>query len=120
MSVVEEDIFLLFRASTARRVDRTGTRRSACRSARFLNALCSSIALRLIQQPQSFHQQTLGIQLRRFPIRLAFEVEFEISARPAQNPEYRLIAQQIAGWRCVRRVFYLPFNKKARTCLLRC
>src|ERR1700690_3525006 len=104
-SVVEEDIFLLFLALTsawtwnarayhAATRARTGGRNLGIAACAFLLNLGSPVALRLIQQAQPFHQQALGIELRSFLIGGALEVEFEIAAGPAQNPEHGWISHQ--------------------------
>src|SRR5271170_7471903 len=92
-STIEEDIFFLFstgaatRSRTARR-RRTRSRKARCRrrSARsgsacagtvLLNAFRAALALRLVEQAQTLHQQALGVELGGFLIGLALEVEFE-------------------------------------------
>ena len=98
-SIVEEDIFLLFRPAptglaactcAAHAGATTAARTSA--GADVLRRIRSPIALRFVQQPQPFHEQALRIELRGFLIGLALKVEFEIPARPAQNLEDGLIA----------------------------
>src|SRR5271166_423382 len=70
-SVVEEDIFFLFRPAAARATARTrAAHTSAGSSARTLGALLDSlrpgIALRFVEQPQPLHQQTLRVEFRSF------------------------------------------------------
>src|SRR5580658_10464065 len=62
-SIVEEDIFFLFPPPAA------------------------SVSLRFVQQAQALHEQALGVELGGFLIGLAFEVQFEVAAGPAQNFE---------------------------------
>src|SRR5215470_20243008 len=54
------------------------------------------VALRFVEQPQSFHEQALCIQRGRLLRGLAFEVDLEISIGPAENFEYGLIARNRA------------------------
>src|ERR1700678_1936396 len=65
----------------------------------FLFWFCAAVALRLIELAQTFHQQTLRVQLGRLLSGLAFEIDFKVSIRPAQDFEHRRIPDQraIAG-----------------------
>src|SRR5271154_2452143 len=101
-SVVEEDIFFLFRPAAAR----TRAGHSAAGSAAvagagadsalgaLLHSLRATIALRFIEQPQALHQQTLSVELGSLLIGLALEVEFEVPASPTQNFKDSLISRQ--------------------------
>src|SRR5580700_5144230 len=89
-SIVEEDIFFLFPAAAAgARARAAAAGRSARAGARVFRAgrLAAAIALRFIEQAQALHEQPLGVELGGFLIGLAFEVEFEVAAGPAQNFE---------------------------------
>src|SRR5580658_3936162 len=94
-SIVEEDIFFLFPPSTAAARARAA---AAGRNARAggtvfrADRLAAAIALRFVEQAQAFHEQALGVELGSFLIGLAFEVEFEVAARPAQNFEYGFVS----------------------------
>src|SRR4029079_1526386 len=74
ISGVEEDIFLFFLGA-------------------------SVIAFGLVEHAQAFHQQALSIQRGGLLAGLAFEVDLEISAGPAQHFEDRGIAAQPAVYR---------------------
>src|SRR5258706_7844799 len=50
------------------------------------------IALGLVQQAQTFHQQSLGVQRCRFLRRLAVEIDLETAVGPAQHFEDCFIA----------------------------
>src|SRR5271154_6896404 len=51
----------------------------------FLLGRFSAVALRFVELAQAFHQQALRIQLGALLRRLAFEVDFKVSVRPAQD-----------------------------------
>src|SRR5208282_4338509 len=94
-SIVEEDIFFLFPPSTAAARTRAATagRSTRCGAGVFrARRLAAAIALRFVEQAQALHQQALGVELGGFLIGLAFEVEFEVAASPAQNFEDGFIA----------------------------
>src|SRR5579864_210990 len=105
-SAIEEDIFLFFPPAWPR----AARRRTRCRrrSRRCRLGFRAAISSRLVQQSQTFHQQPLGIELRRLFVGFAFEVELEISAGPAQHFEYGLVAHQLS----IGRVLHLAFHKK--------
>src|SRR5450755_1734678 len=133
-SAIEEDIFLFIPsrgAGSARRCRHNGRRwrsghrcgRSKCRRSRSKRILwwscrwcgcCSglrlpaAVARRFVEQPQPFHQQALGVELRRLFVGLTFEIELEISACPTKNFEHSLVAHQ----RSVSRVLHLAVGKK--------
>src|SRR5215469_15799566 len=71
-------------------------------------ALSCGVALRFVQQPQPFHEQTLGVQGRGLLGRLSFEIDLEISFRPAQHLEHGLIT----GDRSIGRMTHLPAVKE--------
>src|ERR1700693_3936916 len=83
-SVVEEDIFFLFRppAASARAArDSAGPPAvvgTAAGSA-FLSDLPAGIALRFVEQTQALHQQALSVELRGFLTGLALKVELEVA-----------------------------------------
>src|SRR5271163_4380252 len=54
----------------------------------FLLGRFSAVPLCLVELAQAFHQQALGIQVSSLLRRLAFEVDFKVSIRPAQDFEY--------------------------------
>src|SRR5580692_1939894 len=72
LSGVEEDIFFL------------------------LFGFSAAVPLRLVQLAEAFHQQALGVQLGALLGRLAFEIDLEVSIRPAQNLEHGRIPNQRA------------------------
>src|SRR5271169_675335 len=110
-SAIEEDIFLFFPSAPARRTGRrtwgTRGRRSLDRCRRWLR-FATTITRRFVEQPQPFHQQSLGVELRGLLVRFAFEVELKISTGPAQDLEHGLVADQ----RSIGRVFDLTFGKE--------
>src|SRR5579863_2457668 len=67
-SGVEEDIIILF----------------------FLAGL-TGVPLRLVQQAQAFHQQTLRVQSGGLPGGFAFKVDLKAAIGPTQDLEHRLI-----------------------------
>src|SRR5580692_10984780 len=101
-STVEEDIYFLFPPAATARAASDGT---SCAwtstgtgaNATFFNGGCdgrlaAAIALRFVEQAQSLHQKALSIEFCGFLIGLAFEVEFEVAAGPAQNFEDGLVS----------------------------
>src|SRR5215469_6587512 len=58
----------------------------------FLGLFAATVAVRFVEQAQAFHQQSLRVELGARLRRLAFEVELEITARPAQNLKHCLVA----------------------------
>src|SRR5271156_774626 len=112
-SIVEEDIFLLFRPPTTAGANaRTAGCGSDCACAAimgdFLGRFRATFPLRFVKQSQAFHQQALRIELRGFLIGFAVKVELEVATRPAQNFEDRLISKQ----RAIGGVLHLSLNKK--------
>src|ERR1035438_7929594 len=109
-SAIEEDIFLFLTfgpsKNRSRRRCRTGGKwRRGCGRRRFGLSFCATVALRFVQKPQAFHQQSLGVELGRLFVGLAFKVELEISSGPAQHLEDCRISHQ----RAVGRVLHLTF-----------
>src|SRR5580700_988303 len=94
-SIVEEDIFFLFPppAASARTRAAAAGRSARCGAAVFrASRLAAAISLRFVQQAQALHEQALGVELGGFLIGLAFEVQFEVAAGPAQNFEDSLVS----------------------------
>src|SRR5271166_547811 len=123
ISAVEEDIFLFFpsAAAGARRTSGRGYGRTRCRIADTriatgcaaaragnLAALGAAVAGRFVEQPQTFHQQALRVELGGFLVSLALEVELETATRPAQNFEDCFVAHQ----RAIGGMLDLAFDEK--------
>src|SRR5437868_2286113 len=57
----------------------------------FLFGFFATVAPRLVEQAQAFHEQTLRVQSGGCLLCLTIKIDLEIAARPPQNFEYRLI-----------------------------
>src|SRR5271170_5690781 len=58
----------------------------------FLLGRFSAVPLRFVELAQTFHQQSLGVQVGGLLGRLAFKIDLEVSVRPAQNFKHRRIS----------------------------
>src|SRR5437660_2238033 len=90
----------------------------------FLLTLATTVTPRLVQQSQPFHKQALRIQCGGLLLGFAFEVDLEVTARPAQDFEHRSIARQrtINGVRHltlteVHLTFVVVFTKREQAAL---
>src|ERR1700727_1810175 len=116
-SAIEEDIFLFLTFGPSRSLcgsrnrgrSRTGSdRRCSCHRRRFGLSFTATVALRFVEQPQTFHQQSLGVELSRLFVGLPFKIELEISPGPTQHFENCGVSYQ----RAVGRVLHLAFRKE--------